>query len=99
MKAIENCEAVYGQKATLEFLENQSASVVFPNPTMGTFYFEVNNILIGEKYYVFSSLGREVLNGLIEEKKTRVFLDSLPTGIYFLRLGNNLNKTIKVIKN
>jgi hypothetical protein len=66
---------------------------------MGTFYFEVNNLLLGEKYCVLSSLGKELLNGVIEEKKTRVFLDNLSTGIYFLRLGNNLNKTIKVIKN
>lgn len=99
MKAIENCEAVYGQKATLDLLDNQSSSIAYPNPTMGTFYFEVNNLLIGEKYYVFSNLGKELLKGVILENKTRIFLDSFPKGIYFLRLGNSLNKLIKVTKN
>jgi hypothetical protein len=69
----------------------QSKSLqVYPNPTTGNIYLSENsNILL-----------TDLLGNLILEQKNINQLDilSLPSGMYFLRVGDNLKQIFKIIK-
>jgi hypothetical protein len=70
---------------------NQSkATMVYPNPTTGDIYFsELGNITLND------------LSGklLLEQKNTKhLDISKLPAGMYFLRVGENNNQLVKVIK-
>ncbi len=63
---------------------------IFPNPTTGNIYLSVNaNIVL-----------TDLLGKLLLEQKNTKHLDisALPAGMYFLRYGDNLKQTFKVIK-
>ena len=63
---------------------------IFPNPTTGNIYLSVNaNIIL-----------TDLLGKLLLEQKNTKHLDisALPAGMYFLRYGDNLKQTFKVIK-
>jgi hypothetical protein len=63
---------------------------VYPNPTTGNIYLSTNaNIVLTD------------LSGkqLLEQKNTnQLDISALPAGMYFLRVGDNLKQTFKIIK-
>ena len=69
---------------------NEPGIKIYPNPTTGTIYLsEQSNITLID------------LSGklLLEEKNTnQLDLSALPAGMYFLRVGENNNQLVKVIK-
>jgi spore coat protein U-like protein len=88
-----------------EEAENIALSVVlYPNPTIDNLYLDVgdwdfNN---GEQlsYYLYSMNGALVDNELIYNKETVIFMGSLSTGVYYLRLLKDKKeiKSFKIIK-
>ena len=63
---------------------------MYPNPTTGNIYLSTNaNIVLTD------------LSGkqLLEQKNTnQLDISALPSGMYFLRVGDNLKQTFKMIK-
>jgi len=81
----ENCSG-----AGISDINESNAPMFYPNPTTGTIYLseQLNITLID-------------LSGklLLEEKNTtQLDLSALPAGMYFLRVGENNNQLVKVIK-
>jgi len=76
--------------AGISDINESNAPMFYPNPTTGTIYLsEQSNITLID------------LSGklLLEEKNTtQLDLSSLPAGMYFLRVGENNNQLVKVIK-
>jgi len=81
----ENCSG-----AGISDINESNAPMFYPNPTTGTLYLsEQSNITLID------------LSGklLLEEKNTnQLDLSALPAGMYFLRVGENNNQLVKVIK-
>ena len=81
----ENCSG-----AGLSDINESNAPMFYPNPTTGTLYLsDPSNISLSD------------LSGklLLEEKNTnQLDLSALPAGMYFLRVGENNNQLVKVIK-
>ncbi len=55
---------------------------VFPNPTKSTCVVELNDDLIGEKYYIINIIGEILITGDITNKNQPIDLLNLPSGIY-----------------
>ena len=81
----ENCSG-----AGINTFAQSKSPQVYPNPTTGNIYLSVNaNIVLTDL------LG----NLLLEQKNTKQMdISALPAGMYFLRVGENLKQTFKVIK-
>jgi PKD repeat protein len=71
---------------------------LYPNPTSNQIIFKTDSRLLGSNYAVYDNTGKAVLNGKIIEEQHVIELGNLLRGKYFLRVGDTLKKTFKVIK-
>jgi hypothetical protein len=72
---------------------------IYPNPTIDNLIIEANSAMIGSFYQVYNSTGILILSGKIHSELQMISLQEFPVGMYLLTLENNLNKSIKIIKN
>lgn len=69
--------------------------IVFPNPSTGQFFYEIDEPLIGQPYHVYDLNGRTVFSGSFDLENGQIDLDLSP-GTYFLDLKNN-HRTLKLM--
>lgn len=74
--------------------------VVYPNPTKGELYIERNNNFNQPvKVVIFDTNGKTVFKSTIANEESRINIQELPKGIYFLKVSANENSnTIKIVK-
>ncbi len=83
----------------LNVIGNQNTEInIYPNPTQNQINIKVPAQLHGSNYSVYDFTGKAVLNGKIYSENTIVELSELSAGMYFLRVGDNLKQTFKIIK-
>ena len=83
----------------MNVIGNQNTKInIYPNPTQNQININVPVKSLGSNYSVNDFTGKVVLEGKIDSENTTVELAHLPSGIYFLRVGENLKQTFKVIK-
>jgi hypothetical protein len=70
---------------------------VSPNPFIEYISIESEQYLDNVDYSISDSFGREILNGKLSGKFTRVSMNKLAQGVYFLKI-KELKKSIKLIK-
>jgi Secretion system C-terminal sorting domain/YHYH protein/SLA1 homology domain 1, SHD1 len=86
--------------ATHDFLENEGAISVFPNPSTGRF-----SLKFGEKINESDVRGISIFDekgSLVFEKKgsaSALEIEHLQTGVYFLRISSKTTTILKLIKN
>jgi hypothetical protein len=71
---------------------------IYPNPTNHEINLKVNIELIGSFYGVYDNNGKIVMTGRINSENTIIGFEKLPGGIYLFNVGENLIRTLKVIK-
>jgi plastocyanin len=102
------CEphASFGMKGQIvvvnatEVIENKMPQqvVLTPNPVRDFIQVTVSeNDLLGSGYLVFNQLGRQVMTGRLTDKITRLAVNQLPSGVYFIQIANLKNQTFKVL--
>lgn len=77
--------------------KSPSFSIV-PNPTAGLINVKTTTFRVGDCYSVFDNTGKLIFHGKIIGENTTVDLSSLTPGIYWIRVGENNNETVKLIK-
>ena len=84
----------------LGFSENEILSniIVYPIPSSDKFNLILSQKLLGCNYFLIDYLGNFLKTDKIDAEKTIIDLSNFPSGIYFLRVGDDLNQTIKLIK-
>lgn len=70
----------------------------YPNPTSNSISINVKSELIGEKYFIFSSTGELVSQGLINSITSNIDLSHLNTGLFYIKIGVIDNDFVKVVK-
>ena len=87
------------QIGTNSMEENTNANFEFyPNPATNQITLKVDNQLLGSIYIIYDNTGKSVLNGNILSEQSVIVLGDLSKGIYLLSIGENLERTFKVIK-
>lgn len=71
---------------------------IYPNPAQQTINVKAVSKLTGADYNVYDNIGQKVLTGNIESGNTSIDLGSLSSGIYFLNIGENLNRKFMIIR-
>lgn len=81
-------------------LENNFSVNIYPNPTDEELVIEVSDLIETKSFKLMDNIGRQLLFGSLNKKKTTVELIGLPSGIYYLQILDNLGhkKTIKVLR-
>ena len=77
----------------------EKSFAIYPNPAQDKITIKVTDDSLGLKYLVSDLVGRQFLNGTITDRETVVGIDQLATGVYFVQVGQNKNRTIKIVKN
>ena len=67
-----------------------------PNPVVNILNIKTDSNLINQPYAIIDGLGREVLNGELNDVDTTINVEQLSKGIYYLRISEN--SVIKFIK-
>ncbi len=78
--------------------ENEFSISLFPNPTQNRININVPVKLLGSNYTVNDFIGKILFEGKINSENTMIELGDLSAGIYFLRVGNNMKQSFKIIK-
>jgi PKD repeat protein len=71
----------------------------YPNPTSNELNLIVNSKFIGSQFVIYDKLGKSVLTGRLDSENTLISLQELAKGFYLVCFGEQLEHTIKVIKN
>jgi hypothetical protein len=79
---------------------NISKTEIFPNPSNGEFFLQLNAITEDLNLEVYNAIGQLVFKDSITEIKSKISLVNLPSGIYFMKIkdGNNIIRTEKIVK-
>jgi hypothetical protein len=76
-------------------------AVTYPNPTSESIILALKaSKLTGLSYVMYDLLGRFVSKGRVTKTETKIAMESLPLGVYILRVQQNNQelKTFKIIK-
>jgi PKD repeat protein len=87
------------QIGTNSMEENTNTNFEFyPNPTTNQIIINVEKQLLGSVYIIYDNTGKAILTGKILSEQSVIDLVDLSKGIYLLSIGENLDRTFKVIK-
>ncbi|MFO0414948.1 MAG: PKD domain-containing protein [Bacteroidota bacterium] len=87
------------QIGTNSMEENTNANFEFyPNPATHQITINVEKQLLGSVYIIYDNTGKAILTGKILSEQSVIDLVDLSKGIYLLSIGENLDRTSKVIK-
>jgi hypothetical protein len=77
---------------------NQNQFVAYPNPNDGIVTIE--QFKLGNKlpYDIIDLTGRVLMSGILENQKSTLDLNSLPTGLYLLRVQSSPISVMKLLK-
>ncbi|MBU8891727.1 MAG: T9SS type A sorting domain-containing protein [Bacteroidales bacterium] len=68
---------------------------IYPNPSKGVVYININDDSIGSKIEIYNLLGSVVYDGFIRESDGSINLGNLPKGLYIIKIGVNYNAVSK----
>jgi hypothetical protein len=87
------------QIGTNSMEENTNTNFEFyPNPTTHQITINVEKQLLGSVYTIYDYTRKAILTGKILSEQSVIDLEYLSKGVYFLSIGENLERTVKVIK-
>ena len=70
---------------------------VYPNPVSILLNIKVSEVHTGATLELYNSLGMKVLSQTLKSTSEVMYLDRLPTGMYFLNIKNGNETTVKKI--
>ena len=72
--------------------------IAYPNPVKNYLNLKISSNHIGSKYIIYNSLGNVIISGEINSEFSLIDMNNIYKGLYFLKIGNNLNTAYKKIK-
>ena len=86
--------------ATIGISENNSNDLLrlYPNPAGSFIIVEVGDDYQNEEYSIYDNSGRIIMTGKLHSGSSTIQLSTLPSGHYTLRLGKDILKSFKVIR-
>lgn len=89
------CDTAEIPASVSELIERRNELHVYPNPMRNSLNIEAGDFSIGEELFVFDILGNKVLNQRIAEKQFSVSTAMLHSGVYFVKIGDQVKRVIK----
>jgi hypothetical protein len=71
---------------------------VYPNPANELIDVRISPTLLGQSYQILDQVGRQVLTGKLTSEISSINISKLPSGTYFVKIGEQYRQTLKVVK-
>jgi hypothetical protein len=100
-----DCESELSEEICLTFNhtgieERQTTKFnVYPNPTNGQLTITNYGLQDEDDYTIYNVMGQVMMQGKLTGEISIINIESLPSGIYYLKISSEKNKAIKIIKN
>jgi hypothetical protein len=94
----DTCLITFGTTGLFKPETNESAVLVYPNPTQNLVSFNTTTEEIGKTYKVVDHMGKVVLSGKIVTDKTTIDMSEISKGIFLLSIENQPGKTSRIVK-
>lgn len=78
-----------------EKIERKESWSIYPNPTLSSVHISTEGIMVNSKIEVINYLGEIVKEQIISYNDFEIDLSAMNSGIYFIRIGNSVQKVIK----
>jgi len=91
----DTCLLMFGSTGLSIQHEKFNAMTVYPNPTQGDVRIESSQALSNVPIIVSNQIGKIVLQGMLNSASTRIDMRGLSSGIYTLRVGNEVVKVVR----
>ena len=96
----EDCDAIHSELQNVEEDGPSTSSgtfAVYPNPTIGVLFVETRLIasLPDPTYHITNLMGQTLLQGHITAEKQQIDIANLPSGMYFISVGEQILKFVK----
>ncbi len=72
--------------------------IIYPIPIIDELNINVEQKNIGSLFIISNSLGQNVVSGILTAEKSVLNLSHLPYGIYYLKIGEQNQRTFKILK-
>jgi hypothetical protein len=96
IKAIFNVEVK--TLSGVDDLKAYPALQIYPNPTSGIVHMKFNRIPAkGTNYFIYDASGRVIYKSLISNQEETFNLKGNPSGIYFIKIGEKVKDTFKLV--
>ena len=83
----------------LDGIQAGPQSTVSPNPAFSQINIIADHGFVGSSFYILNHMGQTVSTGKINSTLESIEIGHLVPGIYLVRLGENNNQVLKVVKN
>lgn len=83
---------------SVDELSDRAGIVIYPNPATELITVVANANVAGSAYTITDLLGKTVLTGKLVSGSSKIALNSLPVGMYILKIGEQNTQTFKVLK-
>ena len=91
----DTCLFTYGSTNLSSRFDTFNQLNVYPNPTSGNVQIESSWALSNTPYIVTDQMGKIILQGSLNSTNTRIDMSGISSGIYMLRVGNEVVKVVK----
>lgn len=99
--AVCDTNAVQRSPVVIDPVETKMTVSLFPNPAIKLINIESKNAsdLIGQSVKIYNMYGGVVISQILLTQKTTIIIQHLPSGIYFLKIGEGKdNKILRFVK-
>ena len=94
----EDCDAIYSEIHGVNEggpSTGSGAFVVYPNPTNNILFVETRLIAsLPDQYHITNLMGQTLLTGNISAETQQIDITNLPTGMYFISVGETTQKFV-----
>jgi hypothetical protein len=84
------------KSSTASLIEtSNSLFKIYPNPVLNQLYVDIDEILIGQPWEIYSIEGKLIHNGVFDASSTRIDLVNLNKGSYFIKINQSIILFVK----
>lgn len=95
----DTCSLSFGANAgVVDYKDLKNKFTLFPNPTSNQVNIQCDLSQLGSTYSLHDFTGKQLSEGKLSATSTLLDLSGFPQGVYFFRLGDQQECTLKVVK-
>jgi len=86
--------AIFESSSGIENIKDNQISI-YPNPVKGQLQVTSYELQEGALYSIFNVAGQMLMQGKLSYETTVINVETLPSGVYFIKAGNSVGKFVK----
>lgn len=95
----DTCLLAFGESTASAQLSQRSDNVsIYPNPAVDQVHIQTKLSQVGSSFFVYDFTGKLMLTGKLMSESTSVDISNFSTGMYLIKIGDNLGDVYKLVK-